>query len=168
MIARGGMLTALTIVLLYLASVMPAGQVGLCAAAGVVPAAPLSRRRVALGVCVYVASAVLGFLILPKKTAAFAYTAVFGAYTLLKYAIEKLRAKPLQWVCKLGCAGVALGVVLLAAPMLLAPSIRVLPDSLDTGAAFVVAVLLYFVVFVLYDIAFSRLLQLLRRIFPPE
>ena len=45
---------------------------------------------------------------------------------------------------------------------------RVLPDSLDTGAAFVIAVLLYFVVFVLYDIAFSRLLQLLRRIFPPE
>ncbi|MGE4548580.1 MAG: hypothetical protein AB7C89_03385 [Intestinibacillus sp.] len=165
-VTRGGLLTALSLALLYLAAIVPAGQVGLCAAAGVIPAAPLSHRRVALGASVYAASALLSFLILPKKSVAFAYTAVFGAYTLVKYAAEKLHSRILQWGCKLACAGAALVLATLAVPAFVAPAVRLLPDTLGQSAAVAVAVILYFVIFAMYDIAFSRLITLLRRIFP--
>ncbi|MGE4549647.1 MAG: hypothetical protein AB7C89_08880 [Intestinibacillus sp.] len=154
--------------MLYAASVAPTGQAGLCAAAGVVPAAPLSHRQVALGVSVYSTSAVLGLLLLPKKSIAFAYIAVFGAYTLVKYAIEKLRSGILQWICKLGYASCALALVMWLMPALLMPAARLLPDSWEMRVAFAVAAVLYYVIFAVYDIAFSRLITLLRRVFSSE
>ena len=161
-------MTALSLALLYLAAIAPAGQAGLCAAAGAIPAAPLSHRRVALGASVYVLSALLSFLLLPKKSIAFVYTVVFGAYTLVKYAAEKLRFGALRWLCKLVYAGVALTLIVLVAPVLIAPAVRLLPDTLGQSAVFTAAVILYLVIFAIYDIAFSRLITLLRRIFPSE
>lgn len=161
-------MTALSLTLLYLAAVAPVGQAGLCAAAGVIPAAPLSHRRVALGSSVYVLSALLSFLLLPKKSVAFAYSAVFGAYTLVKYAVEKLRSGVLRWVCKLACAGVVLALTAIAAPALIAPAVQLLPNAFGQSAVLSVAVIFYFVIFAIYDIAVSRLITLLRRIFPSE
>lgn len=156
----------MSLALLYLAALAPAGQVGLCAAAGVIPAAPLSRRRVSLGMSVYAASALLAWIVLPRKSVAFAYTAIFGAYTLLKYAIEKLRYKPLQWVCKLSYATLVLALCALVVWAFAAPALR-LPASPGRIAALGGAVLAYYALFLVYELAFSRLTLLLRQIFPP-
>lgn len=161
-IAQGGLLTALSVVLLLAASFIPAGQLALCAAAGVVPAAPLSHRRVRLGVIVYAASLLLSWLIAPRKAVAAAY-GVLGLYTIVKYGIESLRRPALEWALKLvycALAG-ALALALIAAGFV--PALRL--ESALAAALFFAAL---FAVFVLYDVAFSKLIGLMRRVFPGE
>lgn len=162
------MLTAVTVALLYVATLVPTGQIGLCAAAGVIPAAPLSRRRVALGISVYVTSSILALLVLPQKSAAFAYTIVFGSYTLVKYTIEKLRSPILQWICKILYAGCALVLIVTVALAVSMPEVQRFSTSAHPNVLPIAALLLYYAVFIAYDIAFSRLVTLLRRIFPKE
>lgn len=161
-VAQGGMLTAASLVLLLLAAVLPAGQVGVCAAAGVIPAAPLSHSRIRLGTSIYAATLLIGWLILPRKSLMAVYT-VLGLYTLAKYVIERWRKPVLEWVCKLIYCNLTAALVAAALGAGLLPAVRI-------KAAFHVAALivLFNLVFAVYDVAFSQLIGLMRRIFPKE
>lgn len=160
-VARGGLLTAAGVVLLCLASVSPTGQIGLVAAAGVLPAAPMAVRRVRLGGMVYAATAVLGLIVAPSKGMALAYTLFFGLYTLVKYGVERLRKLPLEWALKLLFCNVGALIAFFILRQGFLPGLRAL-----AGGRLVLLVLITNVVFIAYDIAFSRLIGLLRRIFP--
>lgn len=151
-VALGGILTALSIVLLYLASILPAAKIGLCASAGVIPSIAVCRNGIRTGTLIYIASAILAFLVVPDKTIAFFYAAFFGLYTLIKFFIESIRRLSLEWVLKLlffNCIAAALyffGRELLG----------IFPSRLSGSA--VIFLMTGNVAFIAYDIAFSKLI----------
>lgn len=159
-VAYGGILTALSVVLLTLASVTPGSGWTLCICAGMLPAIPLARRQVRLGICVYITSALLALLIVPAKRFAIGYTMMFGMYPLVKYGIERLHCLLLEWLCKLMYAGCIEGFLLhlLRLGMIsLTGRVAEVPHAALTLA--------FFAAFVCYDIVFSKIIALFRILF---
>ncbi|MGM9613768.1 MAG: hypothetical protein ACI3XZ_09685 [Butyricicoccus sp.] len=159
-VAYGGILTALSIVLLVLASVSPGSGWGLCISAGMLPAIPLAHRQVRLGIHVYLVTALLALLIVPGKRFAIGYTMLFGVYPLVKYVIERLHCLPLEWLCKLAYAGCIEGFLLYL--------LRLGMISLTGHAAEMphgALTLAFLTAFVCYDILFSKIIALFRVLF---
>ena len=141
------MLTALSLALLLLASVLPTGQLGVCAAAGIVPAVPLARERVRLGVLIGAATTALGAILVPRKGVLFAY-GVFACYTLVKYAAERPRRRFFEWSCKLLYCNAAAATVWVLMRAGLLPAV----DLSDPAA--LAALVILNITFIVYDIAF--------------
>lgn len=154
-LAWTAMLTALGVVLLYLACVLPTGGIGVTAVAGILPALVVLRCGLGWSAMHYAAVTLLALLLLPDKTFALWYALVLGHYGILKSLIERLRKPALEWVLKLAVYAccVALLVLLFQKAFL-----AVLPDW---NLAVLLAVLA--AVFVLYDIGFSGVLAVYQR-----
>lgn len=159
-VARGGLLTALSVALLLLAAAAPAFGLALCVSAGLIVALPLSKRRVRLGVLVYAATSLLSGVIVPGKRFVAAYVLLFGLYPLLKYGIERLRCLPLEWGLKLLYAGFLILVLsgLLRYGLL---SLESYAAKLPSAVFFV----LFGAAFVCYDILFSKTIGLFQHFF---
>lgn len=165
-LARGGMLAALTLALLFAASALPMLRGGLCAAAGILPAIALSHRQAALGAAIYVTAAILAVLIVPSKTAVCFYL-VIGLYSFVKYAAEKRRTKLVQWLIKLLFAGSVYGITLLLFSAGFLPDAP-LESTFGVQLSAAIVLVIGFILFILYDIAFSRVAGLLYYLFPRE
>lgn len=162
-VAYGGVLTAFSLILLLLASIVPASGWGLCIAAGTLPSIPLVRGQARVGLIIYAATALLAFLIVPGKRYVVAYTLLFGIYPMIKHAIERIRVLPLEWVCKLLYAG-ALGLLVLGlfrrGLVPLGERVADLP-YLPLWCGFLLA-------FACYDILFSKIIALFRIVFEKD
>ena len=100
-VALGGVLTALSLLLLYLATLLPSGRLGVVAVAGLVPVVGVISGGFVTGLLCYAATGLLGFLLIPDKGCALLYAVLLGLYPVLKGAIERLRKLPLELVLKL-------------------------------------------------------------------
>lgn len=163
-LARCGLLTAAAVVLLYLGGLSPYWGAGLSIAAGVLTAVPLIKHaKIRQAVLLYMATAVLGLLIVPRKSLMVAYIGVCGLYPIIKYLIEAKVKRAAQRPCKLlygalcfvlACAAIRLGFL---------PSVT-LPSRLRLLGLFLAA----YVVFMFYDTLLSRLIATMRRALPPD
>ena len=144
------MLTALAVVLVWLASVMPRGGLALVAVAGIVLAAVVMECGLLWAALHYAAVSILALLLVPVKTMALWYVFVLGHYGIFKALIERIRVVWLQWVCKLALFAAA---VVLFYRLFAAAFAAALPAA---GIGVLMPVLA--VVFVVYDLAFSRLI----------
>lgn len=160
LVARGGLLVAVSLVLLYIGVIMPTIQISVCVIAGVVPAMPLSRKQVRLAMTVFCATALLGWALMPSKSSMCIYTVV-GLYALVKYALERYRKRVLEWICKLLYCNASLVLFLLALRVGLFPTTHTL-----TGVGILLFAVLFDLVFVVFDFAFSKLIAWLQRIYP--
>ena len=151
-VAVGGAFAALSLLLLYGATLMPSGRIGMVAVAGLVPAAAVISGGLGTGFLCYGATALLGLLLLPDKGCAFLYALFLGLYPMVKCLIERLRKLPLELMLKLAFFNLILIVFLLGFSALLFP---LLPQIMCTP-------LLLFgignVVFLIYDYGFSKLI----------
>ncbi len=159
--AWSGLMGALALLCLLL-TVFPFATYALPALASVflMPIVIEYGRRWALAV--YAAEALLALLLVPDMEARFLFVCFFGYYPIVKSAAELLHRRVAEWVCKLLVfnAAVVLSYVLLAA----------LGFSLDvfavSGVAWPLSVFLGLfllagnVIFLLYDLALTRLLPL--------
>lgn len=149
--ALGGVLAALSLLLLYAATLMPSGRIGMVAVAGLVPAAAVISGGLAAGFLCYGAAGLLGLLLLPDKGCALLYAIFFGLYPMVKSAIERLRKLPLELLLKLVFFNIVLAILLFGFSSLLFP---LLPELLHSP-------LPIFLVgngaFLLYDYGFSKL-----------
>ncbi|BFL38983.1 hypothetical protein H8S45_08845 [Agathobaculum sp. NSJ-28] len=163
-IARGGLLAAVAFVLLYLGGVSPYAAVAACIAAGVTSAVPLIRHaRVRLAVLLYLAVSVLSLLLVPRKSVAAAYVLFCGLYPIIKYWVECYAPRRMQMGIKLAYFNLMLLAAAALAVFVFVPQLAV------TGLGWVAA--LWFAanaVFLMYDVALSRLIALLRRSLPPD
>ncbi len=100
-LALGSVFTAFSVVLLYIAGVLPTMRIALSAAAGLFCAVMLMSRGAGYSLLVYIATSLISLFFLPVKTPPFIYFAFFGYYPILKYFIEKLRSLPIEWLLKL-------------------------------------------------------------------
>ncbi|MBE6969618.1 MAG: hypothetical protein E7442_05815 [Ruminococcaceae bacterium] len=112
-LAYGALSVALTVVILYLGSMLPTARLALlCVSSlGVVLMTLRFDRRRAL--MVYAAAAALSLLVLPGKEVALAYTLLPGWYPLAKLRLERLRSPVPRFGGKLLLINVVLIPVLL-------------------------------------------------------
>ncbi|HYE10576.1 MAG TPA: hypothetical protein VEF53_10405 [Patescibacteria group bacterium] len=99
-IAFGGILTALCVVLNYLAAYLPTGKLGLYALASLTIAVAVVELDIKLGAVVYTAAAILIFLLTGNINTLLLFVLFFGSYPLLKYYIEKQRSAALEMILK--------------------------------------------------------------------
>ena len=151
-ITLSAVLAAITTAALYIASVSPTGQIGIIALASLFSAAAVIEGGLGAGVFVYIGSLILSLLIVPNKGLLLLYVLFFGYYPVVKSLIEQLGKIVLEWIIKL----VVFNASLSAAWFLLR---AVIFGSLDIK---INTWLLYLggnVVFVLFDIGFSKLIE---------
>lgn len=151
-IAITAMLTALSLVFLYASVLLPTGQMGVVAVAGLLPAAAVVSCGLVSGVLCWVATGLLGLLMLPGKGNALLYVIFFGLYPLVKCLIERRKQLLTEYVLKLVFFNVVLTIfwfglrtVFLAALPL--PSQAIWFVYLAGNAAFLV-----------YDFGFTKLI----------
>ena len=101
-IARSGLLAAAAVALLYIGGAAPYLGPAACIVAGVTSAVPLLRRaRVRTAVLLYIAAALLGALVAPRKSVVAAYALLTGLYPIVKYGVEARLPRQVQTGVKL-------------------------------------------------------------------
>ncbi|OPJ61217.1 hypothetical protein [Clostridium oryzae] len=89
-IARGGLYTALTVLIVYFSNILPTSKLSLLTLASAIIPFSILTTGVKNSAIVYAASAVLAFLI-GAKGMALSYAVFFGLYGFVKYYVESLR-----------------------------------------------------------------------------
>lgn len=99
-LTRGGIYSALTVLLVYLSSVIPTSKLSLLALASAIIPVSIITTGVKNSIMVYAASSLLCF-ILGLRGMALAYTLFFGLYSLAKFYIERMRKLSLEYLLKI-------------------------------------------------------------------
>ncbi|MDF2592127.1 MAG: putative rane protein [Clostridia bacterium] len=156
-IAFGGILTALCIVLVYLAAYLPTGKLGLYALSSVTIAIAVIELDVKLGVVVYTASSILIFLLTASMNALLLFTLFFGSYPLLKYYIEKQRSAVMEMLLKFGAFNLLAVLSIFVFKLLLGVS----PINFSSFSVLITLGILLGgqIIFLIYDYILSRLID---------
>ena len=144
-------MAAMTVALLYIASVFPTGQLGFVAVTSLFTIAVVIEAGLVYGILVYVCCAVLAFLIVPLKGAAILYALFFGYYAVIKSIAERMKTKALSWAFKEIVFLAALSVVWLVFRSVVFSPERAAMSTLPVYIAGLV-------VFTVYDIGLTRLI----------
>ncbi len=152
-VALGGVLTAGSLAVLWLACVVPSGQLGVTAAAGLFPVGAVLSAGRGAGLLCWGAASVLGLLLLPDKGVALMYLCFLGLYPVVKSRLEQLKSRAAEWAGKLACFNAALSILWFGFQALFLPA---LPEWMTQRLWVLYAA--GNVVFILYDVALSRLI----------
>lgn len=99
-VSLGGIIGALSIVLMSLTSIIPFGTFAFPTFAGMLLVAIVIEHGKAWAFSIYFVVSVLSFLLLADKEAALYYVAFLGFYPIVKAIIERIKSKVLQYVVK--------------------------------------------------------------------
>lgn len=157
--ALGGMISALSLVIMLLTAVIPYLTYALPAISGVLLVLIVIEINKKWAACTYVAVSILSFLILPDKEAAMMYFAFFGCYPIIKPIIEtKINNNKLCWIIK----ALFFNIVTVCAYIVIIYVFGIPIDEMDEFGKWAIPILLGMgnVMFVLYDICITRLISL--------
>src|SRR5476649_910258 len=113
-IAESGLLVALTLIILYAASILPISTLTILTIASCLIPISIIRTSVKNSILVYVASSALSFILVRPNIALYC-TLFFGIYGIIKYLIEKVRNIPVQLFLKIISFNILLGIIYLIA-----------------------------------------------------
>lgn len=102
-IAKGGLITGLGVLFLYLASILTTGRITLLVCTGCLMIIALIEIGTRGAFAVYLAVSLLGFLLLPQKWMGLMFLLFFGLYPLVKKRIECIKHKGLSIGLKFFC-----------------------------------------------------------------
>jgi hypothetical protein len=111
-IAKGGIFTALSLILLYLSSILPTNKLFMLIIASCIIPLSIMITGIKNTIVVYSAVSLLSFFIIPSKIISAVYILIFGSYGFVKYFIEKLRNVPLEIILKLLYFNIASVIIL--------------------------------------------------------
>lgn len=157
-VSMGGVVAALSLVLMFLTSLIPFGTYAFPAMAGILLILLVFNLGYGYAVAVFGITAVLSFVLLTDKEAALYYTIFLGYYPILKGVIERIRSKAIQYALKLclfnACmiAAFYIGLLLLSVPK----------ESFVLFGVYLpwVFLILGNLFFVVYDLCITRLVTL--------
>lgn len=143
-IAKGGLLVALTLVILYASNFITFNTLFLLGLASALIPLSIIILDVPTSVMVYGTSAILSYIIIPDKTLCFLYTIVFGPYGIVKLYIEKQNVSSMEIILKLiYCNGI------IALTFFLYKTIFML--SIELKYPIILGILVGNIVFFIYD-----------------
>lgn len=145
-------MTALSLVLLYLAAWAPSGRLGLTAVAGLVPAAAVVSGGFWTGAACYAATSLLSAVLLPVKDSFVLYVLFFGLYPLAKYWVERIGRLAVEWVLKLAAFNLILSAFLFGLSGIFFAALPV--ETLPVWAAYLAGNL----IFIVYDFGMSKVM----------
>jgi hypothetical protein len=156
--AIGGIVAALSLVLMISVAVVPFLTYALPAVAGamMVFAVMEINKRWAFGI--YVTVAILGIFLVPDKEVVVMYLAFFGYYPILKALIESKCPGVLEWVLKL----LSFLSTMVISYYLMIKFMGVTIDETETWGKWAIPILLAMgtLAFIIYDIALSKLVYI--------
>ena len=97
----GGMITAVSVVILALSSVIPSIDVTTALVAGVLLVLIIDFFGQKWAWMVFIAVSALSLMLLPNKGGALGYAMLFGPYIILKSSLEQIRRVVLEWIVKI-------------------------------------------------------------------
>jgi hypothetical protein len=153
--AKGGLFTALTILFLYISSIVPINKFYLLGLASCIIPLSIISTNVKNSVLVYVSSGLLS-LIFGFRGSAIAYIVFFGLYGFIKYYVEKLRKAPLEFVLKLAFFNFCLYLIYFLYKLFSFG----LPNM---SIPIYYAVIIFQVVFIIYDYALTMFISYANR-----
>ena len=157
-VSLGGVVAALSLVLMLLCSVIPFGTYAFPTFAGILLVAVVIELGYRWALTVYFVTAVLSFLLVTDKEAALYYTAFLGFYPIIKSLIERIRLKAVQYLVKY-----ALFNVCIIAAFLIGMTLLSIPkESFSLFGVYLPWLFLAFgnVFFIVYDLCVTRLVTL--------
>lgn len=172
-IAFGGILSALSLLCMFLSGLFPFAEYTCPAAAGILLVALVIDFGRKTACIAYAAVAFLSFFITSNKEAAVLFLFFLGYYPILKSLLEQVSSRVLEWVLKLACFNL---MIILAYWIIIRflgltdvlESIRL--GGFEIAAQYAVYVLLALgnITFILYDMALSRLILVYCQILRPR
>lgn len=164
-LVTGAMLSALTLVILYMTLLLPTNTLTLLTLASVMVPIALIRADFKTALLVYITSGLISLLFLPPSISML-YLLFFGAYGLIKYFIETINRMPIEWLLKLIFFNFIFYIGFNFTNTLISPGafdgLRNLIEKLLPGVPYgylLALILLGQVVFIVYDYALSLLID---------
>lgn len=122
-VAFGGIVVAVSVVLTFLGGIIPAASFIAPCVAGFLLFAPKELFNMKNALTTFIAVAILMFLLAPKKTSAVAYTLMFGYYPILFTEYYKIKKVALRVLAK-AVLFEMVGIILLALLMIFMPALK--------------------------------------------
>jgi hypothetical protein len=154
-LSLAGMMTALSLLFLYLAAILPTARLSMYAVASLFSITLCIEQRTIYALIMFIAVSGLALLIVPNITIALPYIMFFGHYGIAKFHIEKLKDKIFAFVLKLAYFNAFLILMYFVTRAVLLDSV---PDFLKDNFWIFLAVAQG--VFIVYDFLYSKLASL--------
>ncbi len=147
-LALGGILGALAVICLFLASVLPTSRLSLYALSSFFISIVVIESGIKAGWLFYAATSLLSLILVPDKLEIIPYAIFFGVYGILKYYIERINKLPVEYILKFAYFNVCL-----AAAVLLIRQVFV--DSIKVQLPWWVVIVALEIVFLVYDVVYT-------------
>lgn len=154
-IAKGGMLTALSVILLYLSFILPTNKLTLLTLSSLIIPVAIITMNIKSSILVYASTSTIIFL-LGLKSVFILYLLIFGPYGIIKLYIERLKKSYIEIILKLLYFNITLSLLYLLSKALLFQYINI-----DFPLPLIV-LLLQIGIFI-YDYALTLLINLFQR-----
>lgn len=151
-ITLSAVFTALTVVFLYFANIIPTARLAFAAVSSLFAVATVIEAGLLSAVFVFIGSSIIGALLLPEKTAVLIFVLFFGYYPVIKSIAEKLRTSVLKWLVKLLVFEAAFSVIWFLFKSLIF-------DAAYLETNIILVYLAGSIAFVLFDIGLTRLIS---------
>jgi len=156
-ITLAAMFAAFTLLFLYLASILPTGKLAMYFLSSIFIAGLVVEHETGYAFLMFVAVALLSFLIIPNRVRVLYYVLFFGHYGIGKHYIEKIRDKVTAFILKLLYFNAAMALIYVISQYVLGQNLLLV----DVGFALPIFVLIILaqVLFVVYDYLYSLVTQ---------
>lgn len=113
-IAKGGLFTAISVILIYLSTIVPVNKAYLLAIASCIIPLSVITTNIKNTIVIYLATSLLSLLICGIRTTVIAYIIFFGLYGIVKYYIERIRKFYIELILKLIFFNITLFILFLS------------------------------------------------------
>lgn len=153
-VSLGGIVAALSIVLMFLTTLIPFGTYAFPAFAGMLLISVVIELGYGWAFIVYTVVSVLSFVFLTDKEAALYYIVFLGFYPIIKGLIERISLKPVQYVLKFSVFNLCMVLAFYVSIFLLS----IPKESFNLFGVYLpwVFLLLGNIVFIVYDYCISK------------
>lgn len=164
-IALGGILVALTTIVLYATSILPISTLAILTIASALIPVCIIRSNIKTSIFVYISSSLIAFFLVPINIS-FLYFIFFGVYGIVKYFIERIRKEKLEIVFKLVFFNIAfiIGFIIMQNVLginIIAGLEVLMSRFFDTSGRTIASIILWIVVqpiFLIYDYAMTMII----------
>jgi hypothetical protein len=151
----GGLFTALAVLAVFLATIIPTNRLSLYTLSSFFISVIIIESGVKTGYAFYAASSILALIIIPDKTGILPYVFFFGIYGMVKYYIEKLDKIIIEYILKFAW----FNLCILVSVMLIK---NFLMDSIKINFPWYVLIILFEVIFLIYDYIYTLFIHYYR------
>ncbi|CAM2077940.1 MULTISPECIES: hypothetical protein [Clostridia] len=164
-IALGGILVALTTIVLYATSILPISTLAILTIASALIPVCIIRSNIQTSIFVYISSSLIAFFLVPINIS-FLYFVFFGVYGIIKYFIERIRKEKLEIVLKVVFFNIAfiIGFIIMQNVLginIIAGLEVLMSRFFDTSARTIATIILWIVaqpIFLIYDYAMTMII----------